>query len=223
MFEWLSRRFGRTPTPPPAPVNTFTVDLKRYASQRTTLSILLVDGSGSMYKHGSAPQDAVNDYVDQIREDRGTNHLVAVVVFNDDFHVEIPVTPVRNVRRYTTYRAGGDTLLYRSVKRVLEGVADAWDVLTEAEQANLSIYVTVISDGGDNKSPARDYPAALQEYSARARRDGWQLACSGLGVSGQLLAQAMHFDPALAETFDASRVGIELATRRAGDMATRRA
>jgi uncharacterized protein YegL len=219
MFAWLERLLRRTPPPLP-PKNIFVVDLKPHAQNPTTLSILIVDGSSSMQLHGDAPQNAVNDYMNQIRTDTGTNHLVALVIFNDEFRVEIPVTPISKMRRYNTYRAEGNTLLYRSVKRVLEGVVDAWDVLSEAEQRNLQIYVFVISDGADNKSPARDYPQALVEYSERARRDGWKLACYGLGVSGQLLAQAMGFDPDLAETFEASE--IRVATRHAGDVTTRR-
>ncbi|MEK7632580.1 MAG: hypothetical protein AAB473_02200 [Patescibacteria group bacterium] len=198
------------------------MNLKPYAQRKTTLSILMVDGSWSMDKHGNAPVVAVNNYLDQLREDRNTNHLVGVVIFNDDFRVAIPVTPVHQVGRYTGYRACGNTLLYRSAKRVLEGVADSWDGLTEREQANLSFYFTIISDGEDNRSPRKNYPEALASYAIRGRRDGWVLACNGLGISGQLLAQAMSFDPALAETFDANEAGIELATRRAGDLATRR-
>lgn len=91
-----------------------------------TLSMLILDASGSMQTYRHAPQECVNKLLEDLRGDATATHITGLITFNDVYTVAIPPAPVATIRPYTAYHAEGNTLLYRTVKRTVEGLYDAW-------------------------------------------------------------------------------------------------
>jgi hypothetical protein len=186
------------------------------------LSLLVLDCSTSMSRFGHAPEQAVNRYLDTVRADTAHHHVTGLVTFSEHFRTEIQPAPVHSIPRYKGYRTDAGTLLWRTVKRVLRGLSDSWDTLSPAERANLSIVVSVLSDGDDNLSDRRDYPSALQDYARRGRKHGWQLASFGIGIDGKRLAREMGFDEELSQTVEPTEAGVYVATDQASYIPTTR-
>ena len=59
-----------------------------------TLSVMILDRSGSMAKYGDTPQKCVNDHLAAIKNPPdGREQFVTVITFADDAKIEIPVSP----------------------------------------------------------------------------------------------------------------------------------
>jgi len=190
------------------PDTEFATALVLPTDRIAVLSILILDASGSMGRHGDAPQVAVNKNTAGLKADKERRHFASLVTFADTYTINFPLMPIEEVPEFTDYKAGGNTLLYRTVKRVLQSLHNLWKNLTPRQRQMLRIVVTVISDGDDNRSPKRLYPAVLRDFSMVGRQYGWTLQAFGLGIDGKRLARDMGFDLNLAETLDADQQSI---------------
>ncbi|HBP00409.1 MAG: hypothetical protein UU48_C0004G0060 [Candidatus Uhrbacteria bacterium GW2011_GWF2_41_16] len=189
--------------------------------QRRTISLLILDASTSMQRHGDVPEKEVNRYLDALRED-SANHFASLVTFSDTYSLAIPLMPIGDIPRYKKYKADGNTLLWRTVKRALQGLDETWQQLSIWQKLRTHVVVCVMSDGEDNRSPRVNYPQAVQEYATRGRQNGWTLIPIGIGIDGRKLARDLGFNEDLAETVDASEAGIGKATTSFIDHTTQR-
>jgi len=179
--------------------------------QNTTLSVMILDRSGSMAKFGKAPIQAVNSHLAGIKDaPPGSQQFCSVVSFADHMRVEIPLGHALQIRPMERFNAGGNTLLWETVDAVLGNLLSFIGKLDPQLQKRLKVTVGVISDGEDNRSSKRYYPERLRETSANAQAMGWELLVFGIGVDAESLARDMGFptDKASAHTFEATEEGL---------------
>lgn len=156
-----------------------------------TLSILILDRSGSMLKYGDAPRACVNEHLEKIKNPPdGREQYCTVITFCDDATIEIPVTRADLIKPLEAYVADGHTLLWQTVHETLKLFCTMFKV---KNPPNLKVFVGVISDGVDNRSDRNLYPQKTQKWAKRARELGFELFCYGIGVDGKMLARDMGF------------------------------
>jgi hypothetical protein len=184
----------------------------------TTISVMILDASGSMAVHGTAPQDAVNNHLTTVARDFARDHYVSVVCFSDAPSIAIPITLARRLPQMKDYQADGSTLQWYTVDLVLHQLLELWYKISEEIRKNLHVVIGVFSDGQDNKSDRNLYPRQLQDRSKHARQLGWELYAFGLGIDGIRLAAEMGFidDSSVrdvhAQTVAPTKAGIDAAT-----------
>jgi len=198
------------------------------------INVILLDSSGSMRTHGKAPEEAVNQAIASMRMLDNGRHYVAVVSFDDQPRVLLPITPVAEAT-FDGYRADGNTTLYLTVDGVLSYLLSRVRTIQRTNPsaaARLKVALGVFSDGGDNppatlREMNRIHPAQLQA-SARAalETDNFDLQTLGIGISGDDLARMMGFpvgspfSHTLARSGAGLRSGSHAFTRRSGTIGT---
>ncbi|MBI4098594.1 MAG: VWA domain-containing protein [Candidatus Magasanikbacteria bacterium] len=192
-------------------------DLARIRTE-ATISVMVLDRSGSMSRYRSTPQDAVNAHMAQLRLDANNDHFCGVVSFADDARVEVPFGHISTVRPMAGYRADGNTLLWATVHQVMDELWQQYErvLLGKADQPlSLRFVIGVFSDGADNESARERFPVTLQLLAAMAREAGWELLTFGIGIDGCQLAEEMGFptDEAHAVTVAASVEGVHRASQ----------
>ncbi|MEK7159571.1 MAG: vWA domain-containing protein [Patescibacteria group bacterium] len=177
-----------------------------------TLSILIVDESGSMDNYGRVPQDCVNNHFRGLQNPPdGRQQYCTVILFNDRYRVAVPLTEASHLRPMTTYKAEGNTLLYETVHQVLKLFISCFEQST----ADLKVFVGVFSDGLDTKSDANRQPKKVQVTSHKARMLGWELFSYGIGIDAKELARLLGFptDKEHVHNFTAEAKSVGEATR----------
>jgi len=169
---------------------------------RTTLSVLILDRSGSMKEYGDAPIKAVNDHIRKLQEAAdGCNYLFGLVSFADAPRLEIDITDVKRIELLQAIECDGQTLLYETVWRTINLLYNRYLNLTDREQSLLKVVIGVISDGADNQSPSSQ-PGRLKNLAELVRSFGWETLVFGIGVSGKVLAEKMGFTVDDQHAFD---------------------
>jgi hypothetical protein len=175
----------------------------------TTIAMMIVDRSGSMDRFGDAPQDAINAYIDSLRES-GQNFFCGVTSFADTAHVEIPLTAVGAIEKFDGYHPDGCTLLYATVQEALKECLSLKQKMS-ADNRPLRVIIGVFSDGQDNRSP-EGCQSTLKHFSEQAIEAGFELLTFGIGISGNDLAESLGFPTDRAETVEATKEGIHQAS-----------
>lgn len=153
----------------------------------------------------------MNEHLDHLRRDRGTEHYCVVVSFADTAVVEVPLGHVMNQgMKMDHYYPEGQTLLYETVDMVMSGFLDSQERIAPRMKRTLRVVLGVFSDGADNLSDAKTYPKKLVATAKRVRALGWELMTFGIGINGAELARKMGFpdDEAHALTVAATRHGV---------------
>jgi len=177
-----------------------------------TLSVMIIDRSGSMQKYGGTPQKCVNDHLAAIKNPPdGREQFVTVITFADDAKIEIPVSPAATAQPLETYVADGWTLLWQTVHETLKLFCTLHRM---NNPTNLKVFVGVISDGDDNRSDNTIYPKKTRKWAQIALDLGFELFAYGIGVDGKKLAEDMGFpsDDQHAFTLEASVASVQEAT-----------
>lgn len=182
------------------------------ADHPKTLSILIVDESGSMDSYGRIPQNCINDHFKALlNPPDGREQYCTVIFFNDKYRVAVPLTEAANLQSLTNYKADGNTLLFETVHQVLKLFISCFEQTT----ADLKIFVGVFSDGQDNKSDANRQPKKVQVSAHKARMLGWELFSYGIGIDAKELARMLGFptDKEHVHNFTAEAKSVGEATR----------
>jgi len=184
-----------------------------------TLSILIVDESGSMANYGQTPQKCVNDHFRSLKNPPdGRQQFCTVILFNDKYRVAIPLTKASELVPMTGYNADGNTLLYETVHQVLKLFISCF----KQSSADLKVFVGVFSDGADNKSDPDRQPKKVQVTAHKARMLGWELFSYGIGIDAKELARLLGFptDKDHVHNFTTSARSVGEATRHFTDRST---
>lgn len=185
--------------------------------KKSTISVMVLDRSRSMLRHGEVPQDAVNMHLTGLRRDAATDHYCVVVTFADDMRVEVPFAHISTVRPMDSYHADGNTLLWATVYAVMNELWEKYEamLLRVHRPVSFRVVIGVFSDGEDNQSPREQFPVTLQHLASMALEAGWELLTFGIGIDGTQLAASMGFptDEAHAVTVAASAEGIREASQ----------
>jgi|GEM_PF-1749108 len=194
-------------------------DLITLLRDPTTMSFWIVDASGSMSRHGSAPQDAINFHFEQLKNPPdGSRQLGCVLSFAYVPKIEVPLIDAQRYVPMNTYSARGETLLYRTVDECLQSVLNLFHRVPQHLRHNLKIAVGVLSDGEDTISNVGlhepIFPEKVQATSRAALAAGFELHAYGLGINGVELARKLGFptDDAHVRTLEATRASIHSAT-----------
>jgi uncharacterized protein YegL len=182
------------------------------ANKPKTLSILIVDESGSMADYGKTPQNCVNNHFQSLKNPPdGRQQFCTVILFNDKYRVAIPLTEANELVPMTSYKADGNTLLYETVHQVLKLFISCFEQST----ADLKVFVGVFSDGADNESDTDRQPKKVQVTARKARMLGWELFSYGIGVDAKELASLLGFptDKDHVHNFTATAKSVGEATR----------
>lgn len=178
-----------------------------------TLSILILDSSGSMDKYGGVPQECVNRHFYQLQSPPdGRKQYCTVISFADRYEILVPVTAAPDLPFLTNYKAAGGTLLFETVYQVLK----VFLKMQESSATDVKIIVGVFSDGDDTASDKpRRQPGKVQTIAKLAKNKGWELMSFGIGIDAKELARSMGFpdDDAHAQTVEASPQGLEEVTQ----------
>ncbi|MCX6745370.1 MAG: VWA domain-containing protein [Candidatus Parcubacteria bacterium] len=178
-------------------------------SGESTLSIMIMDKSGSMKKFGKAPLKAINDHIKSLKAaNDGRKHYCGIISFNDKAQVEKEVMDVSRMVPLFSYHPGNGTLLWETVDKTLRDLITLW---LPYQSEKLKIVVGVISDGEDNHSDRHLYPKSLQTAARWAINHGWELLTFGIGINGRRLAAEMGFpmDSQHAFTMEANEQGLK--------------
>lgn len=177
-----------------------------------TLSILIVDESGSMDSYGRIPQNCINDHFKALlNPPDGREQYCTVILFNGKYRVAVPLTEATALKPMNSYKAYGDTLLFETVHQTLKLFISCFEQTT----ADLKIFVGVFSDGQDNKSDANRQPKKIQVSAHKARMLGWELFSYGIGIDAKELARLLGFptDKEHIHNFTAEAKSVGEATR----------
>lgn len=159
------------------------------------LSVIVMDCSTSMRRFGDAPRSALQEHVDELREDRDADRLASAIVgFNRRTTVILPPTPVRAIEQLPTWELAGGTRLYASVEDSLRVTAATVREI-EASGRACRVVFAVLTDGEDNASPPQAL-AGVRERAAIARAKSWTLLTFGYGVMADRIAETMGFPSA---------------------------
>lgn len=176
---------------------------RQLALSNGTMSIVVLDESGSMAKYGNAPTDAVNGYLRGLLDSPDPNqYFCAVVTFSDTMRVRIPLTLVTPDTRMTDYQPDGMTLLWGTVYQVLTSTLSWYRATPQIADRCPRVVIGVISDGDDNKSDQTRFPQAIREVVPQVLGLGWNLLTFGIGISGVRLAEEMGFPTDSSHAFD---------------------
>jgi hypothetical protein len=179
------------------------------AWRTATISVLIIDASYSMKKFAEVARQAVLGHLKKLGADKERTYLCAIIGFNDESFVILPMTMVDENMLEIDYDPKGDTLLWHTV-----GVAMAQlrILVSEARRRNqqVDVLVGVISDGDDNRSP-EGILGLLHGIVGKALADGWDLQTFGIGIDAKQLAATMGFptDDKHAHTLTATAEGVE--------------
>jgi uncharacterized protein YegL len=156
------------------------------------LSVIVIDCSTSMRRFGDAPRSALQEHVDELREDRDAARLAtAIVGFHRGTQVIVPPTPVGAIAALPSWALAGGTRLYASVDDALRvSAATVRDI--EASGRGCRVVFAVLTDGEDNASPSTAL-ASVRGRAAVARAKGWTLLTFGYGVMADRIAETMGF------------------------------
>ncbi|HLD81887.1 MAG TPA: vWA domain-containing protein [Patescibacteria group bacterium] len=191
-------------------------DMNILAKQEVTLSVLIIDRSGSMHDYQDSMKEAVNSHIQDLsRNMDGREYYCAVISFADEMRVDLPFFYVRTVPKFEVYHPDGLTLQYETVEKVISGILENFEKLSSTERNRFKIFFGVFTDGEDNQSDKNLYPEKLQSVSRRARELSCELLTFGFGVDAPYIAELMGFptDEDHAVTVEKSTSGITQATR----------
>lgn len=177
---------------------------------RHTLSVIVMDRSGSMGRFREAPQAAMNGHIANLQKQENAPRTSAVIVsFADDARIETPHAPLSAIRQLTGYKPEGMTRLHWTIADVLRALIP---VSQRPElQGRLEVVVAVFTDGKDD--PATD-PSELRSLALEAQMIGFKLMFIGIGVDVKKKAPEIGFPLDLAFTVAASAEGISSSMAR---------
>lgn len=165
------------------------------ADKRASISLLILDRSGSMSVHcqpACVPKDAVNAHLRRLKDRHdGHAYFAALLSFADDYKLEIPLGPVGP--ELQNYSPDGYTLLFSTVYHGMRDLLEQFRGLSPEQQKRVKVTVGVLSDGQDNKSDKSKYPQSLRTLAYEVTALGWETLTFGIGINGQRLAQEMGF------------------------------
>jgi hypothetical protein len=174
----------------------------------TTISVMVIDASDSMKKFAGAARQAILDHIENLRVDKDRTYLSAIIGFNDDSFVILPLTLVSENMPEILYDPQGHTLLWQTVALTM---AQLRILVMEARKKNQQVDVVfgVISDGKDNRSP-EGILELLHKVVGKSLADGWDLQTFGIGIDAKELAVQMGFptDEKHAHTMKATAEGV---------------
>ncbi|NQT50324.1 VWA domain-containing protein [Candidatus Kuenenbacteria bacterium] len=161
------------------------------------MNIVIVDASGSMYRFGEVPQASVNQHLEDLKTPPdGREQICMVVSFADQWKINVIPCLATEVVPMTDYDADGNTLLYKTVYKVIRMFLDKYKLSAHAQE-NLEVVIGVFSDGDDTRSKppyqTKDYQPKLQAFAGEAIEAGWHLHSFGLGIDAVDLATKMGF------------------------------
>ncbi|MFA6537443.1 MAG: vWA domain-containing protein, partial [Patescibacteria group bacterium] len=157
-------------------------------SKPTTISILIMDASGSMQDYHDVPQECLNKHLEGLKNPPdGRDQFCSIVGFNNEYFVLLPMTDAQQAPKITNYAPDHSTLLYKTVYHVIRWMIE---MAVCKEDPNRHLIVGVFSDGMDNKSPP-EYLEKLRKYASMATDAGIDLYTFGIGINGQALARKM--------------------------------
>ena len=192
--------------------NEFSIvtDSRALARTNLTLSVVIMDCSGSMQGFESAPKNALIELVQGLQSSTAADSInVAIFGFSSQKvpAVIVPLSPVMSIRSFEIPVPNGGTRLYGTVLDVLMALERLWqDAKKHGSVPN--VVVTVCTDGHDNLS--QDRQPVLQVFSRCVRELGWDLSVFGYGVDAPNIARNMGFndDAEHATTMDADEASI---------------
>lgn len=164
------------------------------ATRGITLSILLLDRSGSMRSFGRTPLNATNDFIASVkRSEAAPTTGIEVITFADAAELAIPLVHAESAPSLASYEPTGATRLYLVVKEVIERLLD----ITDRAGTKVNVVLSVVTDG--RNEPPRDEPDPpdakddLLDVVGRALERGWDLHVYGIGVTAETIAEDMGF------------------------------
>jgi hypothetical protein len=160
-----------------------------------------------MKEYGTAPQEKVNQMLAELRVVAGAeNSFVAVYTFAHDMRNDIELTPATSVPNLEGYMAEGKTALFSSVKQVLVEARLSKQLLEKAHGTEVLVLLNVLSDGEETVS--RGQGCVCRVMAKECCSKGFLLNVTGLGISGEELAEVLGFPVAKAKTFEATSRGL---------------
>ncbi len=166
------------------------------------LSVLLIDGSGSMRAYGDLPHDVIDGLLAaEKRQPDAAERCVAVIRFGATADVLVPLMPASSAMPTAPYRAHGYTRLDATVLETLDALHR---IVDERAVRGLSttVSLSVITDGADSEGLNGRSHQDLVTAARGAARAGWELCLYGIGIDARAAAAALAFplDPAHAIT-----------------------
>ncbi len=169
------------------------------------VSVMLMDVSQSMKRHGTAPRDAGNAYLARLRTDTGQRHAAGIVSFGGQGQVVVPVQRVTQTSPapLTSLETNPGTRLIATLDEVLRCLLEAWTQLSLKQRVRLKVAVGVFSDGA-NTVDCPGQPESLRRSVNMARDLDWDLRGYAFGLSPQFLTLMTGFPAENVAKLDAS-------------------
>jgi|GEM_PF-1718494 len=191
------------------------------AGEKSVLTLLVLDRSGSMSSHGDQPLVALNELIQNLRVADGAERTFAgIITFAGDVRMDVQPTPATQIEDRTSYVANGSTALYQAVHKALNMGLEFKKFFLDKAKREVDVAIAVISDGGDTDGPPEKQSEVLK-LAEEARKQDFKLQVVGLGIDALRLSQQLGFTPGLAVTVEPTREGVSRATRTVTQMFSR--
>lgn len=180
-----------------------------------TITVLIIDRSGSMQGKEEAVLSAVNNHLKAIKNPPDSREqFCTVITFADKYRIDVKLNHASQIQQMDSYNPNGSTLLWKTVYKTIKLFLEPYTALSAEKRKKLKIFVGVFSDGEDNSSnesgqPAL-YPEKLQSMAKKALQKGFEFLTFGFGVDVKKIAGNMGFptDDNHAFQFAKSTAGI---------------
>lgn len=170
---------------------------------------VVLDESGSMRAQQKETIQALNDYIQKLKEDHADKKvLFSLTQFNTQAHVIHAAQPLKNIPLLTekTYLPNGFTALYDAVgQTIIE--------LSKRVEQEGNVLVVILTDGHENSSQEYDLQA-IQSLIEEKKKEEWSFVFMGADKSAWKVGSAMgtqsavHFDAYdMVGTMDAMYIG----------------
>ncbi len=174
-----------------------------------TITMMLIDASGSMEPFAADLEGSFNTYVRDLQAAAAPGYILLGVGSFSSLATkeEIPLTPVVLIKDAPAIRYTGDTPLYAAVASTLQ------KLLAHHPDPNIRIVLNVLTDGQDTCSKPSDLEWLRTSLVPAARARGFKLSVIGFGVDGETIAAQMGFVPGASISVPRSRQGMATSFR----------
>lgn len=160
-------------------------------------NLIIVDASGSMEGRKVEVRGGINQLLTEIKEDKRKKQRSIVVDFSSSNDIRVIVD---NTDKKTIDTTIGDKYSTRGMTALYDAVAKAISLVPIEEK---KVFVSIITDGGENDSKEYDGVALKALVEAR-KKNGWAFVFMGTDESCLANARAMGISAGNTMSYDAN-------------------
>lgn len=176
-----------------------------------TAVVLVVDRSGSMGSIAATVQGALEEFVNQQKQEPGTL-TIDTVFFDTEVENRASFVNPKKANLDLTLQPRGMTALYDAVGLKIDSFGAALDALSEAKRPEKVIFV-IATDGEENSSKEINLKLLASKIKHQQDVYNWNFTFIGANQDAVLTARAMNIPESSSITFAATAGGADSVLR----------